>query len=43
MRHTFTVTVKCDTEDQALEVMAERINYDEDYGFPYTIEWDEVD
>lgn len=35
--HTFLVTVSgCDRE-QAEQVIAERINYDEDYGFDYTI------
>jgi hypothetical protein len=35
--HTFLVTVTADTEEQAAQVMAERINVDEDYGFEYTI------
>lgn len=35
--HTFLVTIsRCDRE-QAEQVIAERINYDEDYGFDYTI------
>lgn len=35
----FTVTVTCNTKEQAEQVMAERIGPDEDYGFPYTIYW----
>ena len=38
MTYTYTVTVICDTSAQADTVMSERINYDEDYGFPYRIE-----
>jgi hypothetical protein len=36
---SFTVTVECDTIDEARTVMAERIDPDEDYGFVYTIDW----
>lgn len=28
------------TESQAEQVMMERMGYDEDYGFPYTLHWD---
>ena len=38
MTHTYTVTVTCDTREQADTVMSERINHDADYGFPYRIE-----
>lgn len=38
-RHPFTVTVTGCAYDQALQVMAERIGPDEDYGFDYTIDW----
>lgn len=33
----FTVVVECDTMEQAEQVASERINYDEDYGFPYRL------
>lgn len=36
--YTFAVTVECDTAAQAAQVMGERIDHEEDYGFPYTIE-----
>lgn len=35
----YLVTVEADTEDRAVQVMAERIGHDEDYGFFYTIDW----
>lgn len=35
--HTFTVTVSNCTREQAKQVMAERIDFDEDYGFTYEI------
>ena len=38
-RHDFTVTVTDCTAEQAEQVMAERINHDEDYGFRYQIGW----
>lgn len=38
IRFTFTVLVKAPTLEQAKQVMAERINHDEDLGFPYTVE-----
>lgn len=34
----FVVSVKTDTKEHAEQVIAERTGYDEDYGFPYTIE-----
>ena len=40
--YTFTVTVECETQEQATQVIAERLNHDEDYGFPYEIRWDEA-
>lgn len=43
MRYEFAVTVKCDTHEEAVQVMQERLGYDEDYGFTYTVDWDEVD
>jgi hypothetical protein len=33
----FIVTIECDTADEASTVIHERTNYDEDYGFNYTI------
>jgi hypothetical protein len=35
--HEFIVTVGGCTSDQALHVMRERLNHDEDYGFDYTL------
>jgi len=35
----FMVTVECDDSVQAEQVINERIDYDEDYGFDYLIEW----
>lgn len=35
----FLVTVTAETREEAEQVMAERINPDEDYGFDYTIDW----
>jgi hypothetical protein len=37
MRYHYTVSVETDTQEQANQVMAERLGYDEDYGFDYTI------
>lgn len=39
--HTFTVTISGCTPEQAAQVIAERIGHDEDYGFPYTIRYEE--
>ena len=33
----FTVTVHCETPEQASIVMTERLGHDEEYGFDYTI------
>ena len=33
----FTITVEAETSTQAAQVVAERINHDEDYGFEYRI------
>jgi stress response protein YsnF len=38
-KHTFTVTVDGCTLTEAEQVMAERIDPDEDYGFDYRIWW----
>ena len=37
--HTFRVTVSGCTAAQAEQVMAERLDHDEDYGFDYQIGW----
>lgn len=36
--HVFMVKVSGCTTEQATQVLSERINHDEDYGFEYTIE-----
>lgn len=36
---TFTVSVSCETQEQAEQVMSERLAYDEDYGFDYKLGW----
>ena len=40
--HTFVVTISGCTPEQAAQVIAERIGHDEDYGFPYTIRYEEA-
>lgn len=37
--HTYTVQITGCTAEQAEQVMAERMGYDEDMGFEYTIEY----
>lgn len=39
MNFHFGVTVTAATESQAEQVMAERLGYDEDYGFSYELGW----
>ena len=39
MEYKFIVTIDTDTSENACQVMSERLDYDEDYGFPYTIVW----
>lgn len=41
-RYTAIVTVDTDSIDNADQVLRERINYDEDYGFSYKILFDEL-
>lgn len=41
-RFTFQVTIEADTLEEAKQVMAERIDYDEDYGFEYRISWERL-
>lgn len=35
--YRFVVEIECASQEQAEEVLRERLGYDEDYGFPYTI------
>lgn len=42
MTYVYKVTVKCASPRLADMVLAERLNHDEDYGFDYTISWDEA-
>lgn len=35
----FTVVVTTGTEDEAKQVMGERLGHDEDYGFEYVVDW----
>lgn len=37
--YIFTVVVEAENEEQATEVMQERIYFEEDYGFPYEINY----
>ena len=37
--YTFTVIVTCETAEEAEQVMAERLDPDEDYGFPYIVQY----
>jgi hypothetical protein len=37
--HDFTVSVETARPEHAAQVMAERLGHDEDYGFPYTLDW----
>lgn len=41
-RYTAIVTIATDNIDNAEKVLNERIHYDEDYGFPYEIDYDEL-
>lgn len=36
----YRTVVFCETEEQADQVMAERLGVDEDYGFDYTVEYE---
>jgi hypothetical protein len=38
---SYTVTVTAATKEEADQVIAERISFDEDYGFDYRIGWSE--
>lgn len=37
--YTFSVDVVASSLEEAYEVMAERLNHDEDYGFEYEVGW----
>ena len=39
MKHTFIVEIDAEDSYKANVVIAERLGYDEDYGFPYSIDW----
>lgn len=41
--YRFTVTVTTGTNEQAAQVMGERLGCDEDYGFAYTVQWSASD
>lgn len=36
-----SVTIEAKTLENAEQVLAERLGYDEDYGFPYTLKYDD--
>ena len=36
-----SVTIEAETLEGAERVLAERLGYDEDYGFPYTLKYDD--
>jgi len=39
MKHTFIVEIDAEDSYKANVVINERLGYDEDYGFPYSIDW----
>lgn len=41
-RYTAIVTVVTEDMDDAAQVLAERLSYDEDYGFPYKLGYDDL-
>lgn len=41
-RYTAVVTVATEDMDHAAQVLAERLCYDEDYGFPYEVGFDDL-
>lgn len=43
MQHLFTVTVEAETAALAEQVIAERLGHDEDYGFPYRLDWQQAE
>lgn len=40
-RYVASVTVEAETLENAEQVLAERLGYDEDYGFPYALKYDD--
>lgn len=40
-RYVASVTIEAETLENAEQVLAERLGYDEDYGFPYTLTYDD--
>lgn len=44
MKHFhYIVTVACETAEEAEQVMGERLSYDEDYGFDYSVGYKAAD
>lgn len=39
MKFFYVVSVESETHEQADQVMSERLGPDEDYGFPYSLDW----
>ncbi len=39
MKHTFIVEIDAEDSYKANVVMSERLHYNEDYGFPYSVDW----
>ena len=37
--YRYVVTVECDSQEHADQVVSERIDHDEDYGFDYSLDW----
>lgn len=40
--YTAIITIDTDTADNAQQVLNKRLNYDEDYGFPYEVNYSEL-
>ena len=38
-KFNFITTVETETLEQAMETMARRLGHDDDYGYPYTVDW----
>ena len=38
---TYLVTIECEDQDQAEKVIGERLGFDEDYGFNYTLDFEQ--
>jgi hypothetical protein len=43
MKFVAKVVIECKTKEEAEQVIAERLAFDEDYGFDYTLDWYEVE